>query len=115
IPVSSEIAPAHEAGRTMAYITLGWASVINIINVRSFKKSIFTIGFKSNLLLTGGICLSLTLLAVTAAVPGIREVFHCVPLSLTHWFIMAGMALSPLLMIECLKIYWRKKKNGINI
>ncbi|MDR2532987.1 MAG: cation-translocating P-type ATPase [Oscillospiraceae bacterium] len=101
--------PSHEVGRTMAYVTLGWASVVNIINVRSFKKSIFTIGLMSNKLLTFGICLSLTLLAATAALPGIREIFHCVPLSINHWLIMAGLAVTPLIMIEIMKIYWRRK------
>jgi magnesium-transporting ATPase (P-type) len=104
------IAPSHEVGRTMAYVTLGWASVINILNVRSFKKSLFTIGFKSNMLLTGGICLSITLLAVSAAVPGIQGVFHCVPLSITHWLIMAGMAVTPFILMESLKLYWRHKE-----
>ena len=105
----SGIEPSHEVGRTMAYVTLGWASVVNIMNVRSFSKSIFTIGLTSNKLLSGGILLSLTLIVITAAVPGIQEVFHCVPVSLAHWLIMAGMAVTPLILIETLKFFIRKK------
>jgi len=108
------IEASHDVGRTMAYVTLGWASVVNIINVRSFKKSIFTIGLMSSKLLTCGICLSLTLMAVTAGVPGIREVFHCVPVSPMHWLIMAGMGITPLLLIEILKTFWRRKQNVTN-
>ncbi|MCL2813583.1 MAG: cation-translocating P-type ATPase [Oscillospiraceae bacterium] len=102
------LAPSHEAGRTMAYVSLAWASVVNIMNVRSFKESIFKIGFASNPLLFGGICLSLTLVAVTAAVPGIREVFHNVPLTGTHWAVMACMALTPFVMMETIKIFVRR-------
>jgi magnesium-transporting ATPase (P-type) len=107
------LTPSHEIGRTMAYVTLGWASVINIMNVRSFKKSLFTIGFKSNMLLTGGICLSLSLLAITAGVPGIREVFHCVPVTGWHWLIMGIMGLTPLILVEILKVFWRRSPKTI--
>jgi len=109
VPLSDMIEPSHEVGRTMAYVTLAWASVINIMNVRSFNKSLFTIGFMSNKLLFGGICLSLTLVAITAAVPGIREVFHCVPVSLTHWLVMIVFGLTPLALIEPLKFFIRRK------
>jgi Ca2+-transporting ATPase len=94
---------------TMAYVTLAMASVINIMNVRSFHYSLFTIGFTSNPLLFGGICLSFTLIGVTALVPGIREAFHCVPLSLNHWFWILGMGSSPFFVIEIKKLFIRRK------
>ena len=102
------IAPSHEVGRTMAYVTLAWASVVNIMNVRSFNKSLFTIGFTSNLLLFGGICLSLALVAVTALVPGVRDVFRCVPMSGHHWMIIIGMSISPFIVIEVKKLITRR-------
>ena len=108
VTISADIAPSHEVGRTMAYVALAWASVINIINVRSFKESVFKTGFSSNPLLFGGISLSLTLVAVTAAVPGIRDVFHIVPVSSLHWSIMICMGLTPLVLMEIIKIFLRK-------
>jgi magnesium-transporting ATPase (P-type) len=108
IQISTNISPSHEVGRTMAYITLAWASVINIINVRSFKESIFKIGFSSNPLLFGGISLSLTLVAITAAVPGIRDVFHNVPVSSPHWVIILCMVVTPFILMEIIKIFVRK-------
>jgi magnesium-transporting ATPase (P-type) len=109
ISVSDAVTPSLEVGRTMAYVTLAWASVVNIINVRSFKKSIFQIGFMSNKLLSGGICLSLALVALTALIPGVREAFHCTAVSLNHWLILGGMALLPLVVIEIMKMFIRKK------
>jgi magnesium-transporting ATPase (P-type) len=97
----------HAVGRTMAYVTLAWASVINIMNVRSFNKSLFTIGFTSNPLLFAGICFSLTLVTVTAAVPGVREIFHCVPLTLNHWLIMASLSATPFILVEIWKLFIR--------
>jgi len=108
VNLSDAIEPSHEVGRTMAYVTLAWASVINIMNVRSFNKSLFTIGFMSNKLLFGGICLSLTLVTLTATVPGIREVFHCVPVSMSHWLIMVVLGLTPLALVEPWKFFIRK-------
>ena len=102
------IVPSHEVGRTMAYVTLAWASVVNILNVRSFNKSLFEIGFTSNRLLFGGICLSLALVAVTALVPGVRDVFRCVPMSGYHWLIVVCMAVSPFFVIELKKLITRK-------
>ena len=103
------VAPSHEVGRTMAYLTLALASVINILNVRSFNKSLFTIGFTSNPLLFGGICLSMTLVAATALIPGVRDIFRCVPMSGYHWLIVVGMSLSPLIVVELKKLFMRNK------
>jgi len=108
VQISAGITPSHEVGRTMAYVTLAWASVVNIINVRSFKESIFKIGFTSNPLLFGGICLSLMLVAITAAVPGIRDVFHSVPVSSLHWAIMLCMSITPFILMEIVKTFVRK-------
>jgi calcium-translocating P-type ATPase len=108
VQVSPTILPSHQVGMTMAYVTLAMASVVNILNVRSFNYSLFTIGFTSNPLLFGGVCLSFTLIGVTALVPGIREAFHCVPLSLNHWFWILGMGTSPFFLIEIKKWFIRK-------
>ena len=102
------IVPSHEVGRTMAYVTLAWASVVNILNVRSFNKSLFTIGFTSNPLLFGGICLSLSLVAATALIPGVRDIFRCVPMSGHHWLIIVAMSISPFFVIELKKLFMRK-------
>jgi len=107
--LSPNVIPSHEAGRTMAYITLAYASVVNIFNVRSFNKSLFTIGFTSNRLLFGGICLSFLLIAVTALAPGARDVFYCVPLSAAHWLIVLGMSVSPFILVELKKWFLRRR------
>jgi magnesium-transporting ATPase (P-type) len=101
---------SHEIGMTMAYLVIGWSSVFNIFNVRSFNQSIFTIGFMSNRLLFYGICFSLVALGLTATVPGLRDVFYCVPVSLSHWLIMVPLSISPLVVGEIHKIFVRRKQ-----
>ncbi|MCL2401293.1 MAG: cation-translocating P-type ATPase [Oscillospiraceae bacterium] len=109
VQIHPYIIPSHEVGRTMAYVTIALASVVNIINVRSFNKSAFVVGIRSNKLLSAGICLSLILICVTATVPGIRDAFYSVPLRLTHWVIMVAMSLLPLIVIEIMKIFIRRR------
>ena len=108
VAISGAVAPSHEIGRTMAYVTLAWASVINIINVRSFNESIFKIGFSSNPLLFGGVCFSLALTFLTATIPSVREIFHCVPISAAHWGIITAFAIVPFILMEIIKAVRRR-------
>jgi len=110
INVQDSVTPSHTIGMTMAYMVIGWSSIANIFNVRSFNQSIFTIGFTSNKLLFAGICFSFVALGLTATVPGLRDVFHCVPVGLNHWFIMIALSITPLVVGEIHKIFVRKKE-----
>ena len=110
VPIHDHFKPSREIGMTMAYLVIGWSSVVNIFNVRSFNQSIFTIGFTSNRLLFAGICFSFVALGLTAVVPGLMDVFYCVPVSLQHWLIMIGFSLAPLAAGEIHKILVRRKQ-----
>ena len=110
VGVHERTVPSHEVGVTMAYIVIGWSSVFNIFNVRSFNQSIFDIGFMSNKLLFYGICFSFVALFLTATIPYLREVFYCVPVSVNHWFIMIALSLSPLVAGEIHKLFVRRKQ-----
>jgi len=107
VQVYKGIKASHEIGMTMAYIVIGWSSVVNILNVRSFNLSIFKIGLTTNKLLFAGICFSFVALGLTAIVPGLRDVFYCVPVSLYHWLIMAALSLTPLIVGEIHKVFVR--------
>ena len=106
--------PSHEIGMTMAYMVIGWSSVVNIFNVRSFSQSIFKLGFTSNRLLFAGICFSLVSLWLTAVVPGLRDVFYCVPVSLNHWFVMISLSIAPLVVGEIHKVFVRRKEQLVD-
>jgi magnesium-transporting ATPase (P-type) len=110
VSIHDGVTPNHAIGVTMAYVVIGWSSIVNIFNVRSFNQSIFTIGFTSNRLLFAGICFSFIALGLTASVPGIRDVFHCVSVSLNHWFIMIALSIVPLVFGEIHKVFVRSKE-----
>jgi magnesium-transporting ATPase (P-type) len=117
VSISPDFAPSHEIGMTMAYVAVGWSSVVNIMNVRSYNKSLFKIGLLSNPLLFCGIIFSLTLVFVTAFVPfGANmadaapvNIFYCTSMSLNHWLIMIAIGISPIPVVEIQKFFIRRK------
>jgi len=117
IQLHPDFLPSHEIGMTMAYVAVGWSSVVNILNVRSFNKSLFKIGIMSNRILFYAVCFSLTLVFITAILPATRlnyhgnlvNIFHCVPMSLNHWFILIILSISPIIVVELQKFFIRRK------
>jgi len=109
VEFSDAVAPSYEVGQTMAFVIIGWSSVVNIFNVRSNTKSIFTIGFTSNPFLFGGICFSIVFVAAIALAPPLMSVFHCVPLGGEHWALVALLSVSPLALAEIQKAFIRRK------
>ena len=112
MPGSDDPAYAHSVGQTMAFIINAWSSVVNSYNIRSYKKSLFTIGFKSNRLLMLAAFCSVGVVFAVATVPGLRDVFYCVPLGWQHWLIVLGLSLTPLPVGEVQKAIFRRKFGG---
>jgi len=109
VVISDAVGPSHAVGQTMAFLVIGWSSVVNILNVRSFNKSIFQIGFLSNLPLFFAICFSLGLLATMPAVPAMMQIFHCVPLAFEHWVLAIFLSVTPLILGEIQKLLYRAR------
>ena len=107
-------APSHEVGRTMAYLVIGWSSVVNIFNIRSRTLSIFQVGILSNVQLFFALCFSLTILTLMPIVPIFMTIFHTVPIAAEHWLWMILLSIPPLVAIEIHKIFlrWRMKRDG---
>ena len=109
VALPGDIAPSPEVGITMAFVVIGWSSIVNIYNARSNTKSIFTIGFLSNKPLFFASLFSLGLIAAVAAVPVLMNIFYCVPVSPSHWLIMIGLSIVPLIVGELQKLFLRRK------
>jgi len=100
--------PSYEIGITMAFITLSWASVLNIFNVRS-GQSIFKIGFLSNPGVFGFAMLSILITFLVAWFEPIARIFDAVPISGTHWLIVAGLAIMQVVICEIQKLFVNRK------
>jgi len=101
-------------GITMAFMTLSWASMIDIFNSRT-SQSIFKSSPLKNkrMLITalGAFAFSL----VVALVPPIAAVFEVVGISIWHWLIIGGLAIMQVVMVEIMKAMLRardRKKSG---
>jgi len=108
----SNIAPSVEVGVCMAFIINSWSSIINSFNIRSYKKSLFEIGFKTNRTLSYGILCSVGLTAIVALTPVLADIFSCVPMSIFHWLVLVGLGLLPLAVGELHKLIMNKNKKG---
>ena len=107
IDVDSAIAASHEVGQTMAFMILGWSSVLHIFNART-KESIFKSGITSNKSLFWLALLSIALLTVVALVPALAGIFSLVELSMTHWIIAIVLSVAILIVVEIQKFVLSK-------
>jgi Ca2+-transporting ATPase len=96
--------PSYEIGQTMAFIILGWSSIIHIFNVRS-SESIFKIGFTSNKLLFWCAVLSFGIVFSVAVIPPLAKIFNLVSISPVHWAAAAALSGVTLLAVELRKFF----------
>jgi len=100
--------PSHLLGQTMAFLVLGWTSVIHIFVVRS-RASIFKRSLKDNpQLIISAICM-LFMLTGLAAIPPVASVLKFVAMDAYHWLIAIGLSLLPLMVAEYGK-FWDNYK-----
>jgi len=104
-------AGAPAAGRTMAFAVLSCSQLIHAFNVRS-EKSLFEIGIFGNLKMLYSFLVCLALQVSVISIPALSAVFKTVPLNMVQWLVVAGLALSPLFIVEIEKAWnhWKAKK-----
>ena len=92
-----------QVGRSMAFIVLSWASVINVFNIRS-SQSIFKVGFMSNRGIFYAVLASVSITLGIALIPPLARVFSVVSgLTVWHWIIMICLASIQLISVEIQK------------
>ena len=91
-----------EAGRTMAFLSIGFLELIHSFNVKN-EKSIFEAGLFENKYLVGSFVLGIFIQAIVVVVPTFAKVFEVVPLNLTQWIITVAISVLPVPVIELQK------------
>ena len=91
-----------EAGRTMAFLSIGVLELIHSFNVKN-EKSIFEAGLFENKYLVGSFVLGIFIQAIVVVVPTFAKVFEVVPLNLTQWIITVAISILPVPVIELQK------------
>lgn len=99
--------------QTVAFTGIIVVEKINVLNFRSLRAPIGTIGYGSNpwVLLAIG---STVLLQVAAVyVPALQSILHTVPLSLSDWGLIVLVALPVFVLVECIKTFaWMRGTRG---
>lgn len=88
VPLASSGAVYKEA-TTMTLAAIVFCQIGAVINCRTNKRSVFTVGLFSNKKIVFGIVFEIVLLALLMYVPFLQDVFNTGPLGLTQWIILA--------------------------
>jgi calcium-translocating P-type ATPase len=98
-------------GISMAFMTLSWASTIDIFNTRT-SLSIFKAGLLTNKGVFFSVVGALAFSVLVATWPPLMAIFSVVPLTGTQWLIIGILALTQVLAVELMKWYLRGRKSG---
>lgn len=103
---------SHEAGETMAFMTLALCELFHAWNMRSLHGSIFTM-HTHNKALFGAVGLSFLLTMPVIFIPGLQNIFSLVPLEPVQYLLAAGISATIIPIVEIVKAIQRtmmKKK-----
>lgn len=95
-------APSLLISNTMTFIVLGLTTIIHMYNCRS-SRSIFTIGFLTNKLLLTTTVAGSTIILLLVNLQPTAAIFGFTGLTMSHWLLVLGLSLAPLLYIETKK------------
>lgn len=107
VAISQVVLPSYSVGVTMAFLVLSLKCLPHILNVRS-DRSIFEIGFTSNMPLLLGALVSVCLILMLALIRPLAAIFYLVPLSPLHWLIVVIFVMIPFVFVEIEKKLTRR-------
>jgi Ca2+-transporting ATPase len=93
--------------QTMTFIVLALSQLAHAFNVRSELYSIFKL--KRNKFIFYALAASITLQLLVVFIPFTRDVFGITALPFNYWFIIIGLVILPILIIESIKLVKNRK------
>ena len=97
-----------ELGRSMAFCVLAFSQLAHSYNIHSNKRSILG-SFFVNKALIGATLINVSMMLAVIFIPGVNTLFKVVPIDLSHWEVVIGLSLTPILVVEIMKLL---KLNG---
>ncbi|MCM8816356.1 MAG: calcium-translocating P-type ATPase, SERCA-type [Candidatus Omnitrophica bacterium] len=94
--------------RTMAFFVLAASQLFHSFNLRSQIRSIFELGFSSNMKLVYSVLFSLVLQVIILYIPVAQVIFRTTAISGADFIIVIIVSSLPLLIMEVVKIFLRK-------
>lgn len=93
-------------GMTMAFLTMNMCEIFHSFNMRSQRKSIFTLRGQ-NRILWGAMAGSLILATIVVEVPAIAKLFGFTSISLSEYLVALGLAILVIPVVELVKLCQR--------
>lgn len=91
--------PSQAVGQTVAFLILGWTSILHLFTVRS-RKSIFKRTLRDNPPVVYSTIAMIAVFSFLAAVPTVGKIFDLTAIGGYHWLIAAGLSLIPTIVAE---------------
>ena len=101
--------------KTMVFVTLVLAELVNAFNCRSEYHSLFTVGVFANRLLLGSVIISLGMVVAVVQIPALAKLFHTVPLGWKEWLCAAFLAFLLLPAVELAKWLFRQSSKHLAV
>ena len=104
------IVPSND-GITMAFLTMSMAEIFHSFNMRSRRKSIFTLS-RQNIWLWGSGIAAFLLTTLVIEVPALAKIFEFTPIDLKEYGIAMGLAILIIPVVEIVKAFQRAADNS---
>lgn len=95
--------------RTLFFAIIIFKSLISIFSIRSFHLPIYKINHLHNPYLLFAVIAGLILMILAIYLPFLNKILATTPLQTSAWFIVIGVALLNIIMIEIVKFYFARK------
>jgi Ca2+-transporting ATPase len=105
--VALRAAGVSEHGMTMAFLTMSMCEIFHSFNLRSQRKSVFSLKTQNKVLWAAMIG-SLILTTLLLEVPFLANAFGFMPIGLTEYAIAMGLAVLVIPVVEIVKFFQRK-------
>lgn len=91
-------------GQSMAFCAISFAQLMHVRNLHSVRKISFAFNPLRNIWLLLGIFGSLLLMLMVLFVPPLRQAFRLVDMDTTHWMLVIGLSIAPIIIVDIFKL-----------
>lgn len=89
---------SEEAAVTVSFLTLGFAQLWHVFNMRALDAGLFRNEVTENLFVWGALLICIGLIGAAVYLPGLSRVLGMTPIDATGWALVAGGSLVPLIL-----------------
>ena len=101
---------SYKTAITMTFITLCLSQIVHAMNQHSNTMSFFSKNQPKNKYLFMAMLASILMLLIIVFIPGLRDVFSIVPLTVREWLTVIILSIMPLIVSEIVKLFAPKEE-----